>query len=222
MTAGWSPAPAMTVQPSKVSCTAMGTTPRCCRRVARFAQATSVNDSGVAVGVGVDSAGAQTGFVYSGGIYTELLPTGWTNARATSVNDSGVVVGSGATTDVATGLPITKGFIATPPPPATVSPEDRIDGIIHTIDEALAGGDCGKVHMKGLEQLLTMAAHAVEKGKIKKACNKLDNAYDRVSQRLKSKKACVAQLAAEVQGQIEDVMEDLECKEEGMPPLARR
>lgn len=107
---------------------------------------------------------------------------------------------------------IMKGFIATPPPPPTsASPEDKIDGIIDTIDEALAGGDCGKVHMKGLEQLLTMAAHAVEKGKIKKACNKLDNAYDRVSKRLKSKKACVAQLAAEIQDQIQDVMEDLEC-----------
>ena len=69
--------------------------------------------------------------------------------------------------------------------------------------------------MKGLEQMLTVAAHAAEKGKIKKACNKLDNAYDRVSKRLKSKKSCVAQLAAEVQGQILDVMEDLGCKEQG-------
>ncbi len=146
--------------------------------------------------------------------YTDVVTPAWIEAYALGINDRGVVVGWGTTTDVATGLPMMKGFIATPPPPTSVSPEDKIDGIIDTIDEALAGGDCDKVHMKGLEQTLTVAAHAVEKGKIKKACNKLDNAYDRVSKRLKSKKACVAQLAAEVQDQIQDVMEDLECKEE--------
>jgi probable HAF family extracellular repeat protein len=175
------------------------------------AQAYGISSSGVVVGTGFDATGVQKAFVYSGGTYTELLPPGWTSAYALSINGSGVVVGGGAIDPAGE---ITKGFMATPTPPVSLSPEDEIEGIIDSIDEALAGEDCGKVHLKGLEQLLIMAAHAVEKGKIKKACNKLDNAYDRIHKRLKSKKACIAQLAADVQDRIRDVMEDLECNQQ--------
>ncbi len=130
-----------------------------------MAQATSINNSGQVVGYGSDGT-TMKGFMFTiaDGKYTEILPSGWTSAEAYAINDNGAVVGwdpSGATG---------KGFIAAPPPPppVSVSPEDEIDGIIDTIDQTLAGEDCGKVHMKGLEQKLTMAAHAVEKGKIKK------------------------------------------------------
>ncbi len=34
-------------------------------------------------------------FIYSGGNYTTLLPSGWTWAHALGINDSGIVVGSG-------------------------------------------------------------------------------------------------------------------------------
>jgi hypothetical protein len=109
--------------------------------------------------------------------------------------------------------PIMKAFVAFPP-----SPQDEIADILDFIDSALtegtATGNCGKVQWKIVEKMLAKAAHRIEDGKIKKACDKLDDAYDRVRKHLKSKKACVSETAAEVADQIQDVMEDLECKEE--------
>jgi hypothetical protein len=176
------------------------------------AYAAFIHNSGVVVGGGSDGSGTQRGSIYSGGRYTELLPLGWTSAYAAFINNSGMVVGDSMSMGD-TG-PIIKAFVAYPP-----SPEQQIDDIIDFIDSALttgtATGNCGKVQWKSVEKMLTKAAHRIEDGKIKKACDKLDNAYDRVSKRLKSKKACVAQLAAEVQDQILDVMQDLGCKEQG-------
>ena len=115
--------------------------------------------------------------------------------------------------------PVSKGFIAIPPPPTSIASEDEIACILDFIDAALASGtatgDCGKVQLKGAEKLLTKAAQAVEKGKTKKACDKLDDAYDRVNKHLKSKKACIAEVAAEMAKQIQDVMKDLGCREHG-------
>lgn len=58
-----------------------------------------INDSGVVVGTGTDATGMPKDFLYSRGIYTELLPPGWANVELISlptINKWGVVAGSGS------------------------------------------------------------------------------------------------------------------------------
>jgi hypothetical protein len=61
------------------------------------------------VGSGDDGTGTYKGFIYSGGVYTELLPPGWNYAVAFSINDNGKVAGFGKD-----GTGKDKGFIAVP------------------------------------------------------------------------------------------------------------
>ena len=45
--------------------------------------------------MGYDSTGTRKGFLYSGGVYTDIIPPGWSNAVALGINDVGAVVGVG-------------------------------------------------------------------------------------------------------------------------------
>jgi hypothetical protein len=56
---------------------------------------TSINDNGDIAGDGYDGTGKQKGFVYSGGVYTEILPPGWRNTWDISINDNGDIAGGG-------------------------------------------------------------------------------------------------------------------------------
>jgi probable HAF family extracellular repeat protein len=47
------------------------------------------------VGYGTAGTGTTKGFLYSAGVYTELLPPGWSVSQASGINDSGAVVGYG-------------------------------------------------------------------------------------------------------------------------------
>ena len=64
-----------------------------------------INDNGEVVGTAEDDQGYthKKGFIYKNGMYTILLPPGWTSASAYRINNNGVVLGRG-------GYP-TKGFI---------------------------------------------------------------------------------------------------------------
>jgi len=67
----------------------------------------NINNNGDVVGYGDDGTGTYKGFIYSGGVYTELLPPGCIGAYyVLSINSHGDVVGSG---DDGTGT--YKGFI---------------------------------------------------------------------------------------------------------------
>jgi hypothetical protein len=170
------------------------------------AYATSINENGVVVGYG-NHGGVMKGFIYDGAQYVELLPQGWTSAQAQSINDSGAVVGSGYAPGAAGAASFTRGFIATPR-----APEEEIADILDFIDAALTAGTLGGNQLNGAEKALTKAASAIDQGNIKKTCNKLDTAYARNHKQLKSKKAGVAETAAEVEQQIQDVMDGLGCK----------
>ena len=56
-----------------------------------------INNSGAVVGVGADGTTAK-GFLYSAGVYTDIVPPGWSWSAASGINDSGAVVGYGYAT----------------------------------------------------------------------------------------------------------------------------
>ena len=74
-----------------------------------YVYAYAINNKGEVAGWGVDNNEIEKGFVYSKGIYSELLPPEWAYADAYAINDSGIAVGIGEDENG-----IMKGFIATP------------------------------------------------------------------------------------------------------------
>ena len=103
--------------PLRGSSTVREYTPSCCRRGGVCHMLTGINDSGAVVGYGIDSTGTNKGFLYSAGVYTDIIPPGWGMSQAPGINNSGVVVGHGTTGTAGT----TKGFIAEPMTTATTT-----------------------------------------------------------------------------------------------------
>jgi hypothetical protein len=59
-----------------------------------WVSAYAINNSGAVVGYGFDGANNK-GFLYSKGVYTEMLPPGWDTATAVDINDNGTIIGFG-------------------------------------------------------------------------------------------------------------------------------
>ncbi|MBI5195130.1 MAG: hypothetical protein HZA10_02275 [Nitrospirae bacterium] len=83
-----------------------------------------LNNNGDAVGCVYGSNNTIKGFLYSGGTYTEILPTGWSESSAQAINDNGTIVGWGKDS---TGT--SRGFIASP-----VVPDNDNDGYPSDVD----------------------------------------------------------------------------------------
>ena len=57
--------------------------------------ALGINDAGSVVGYMTRSTYTYSGFIYQNGIYTDLLPLNWSDARAVAINNHGLVAGDG-------------------------------------------------------------------------------------------------------------------------------
>ena len=66
--------------------------------------------------------------------------------------------------------------------------------------------------MTAQEKKLTQAAQFIDIGKITKACNKLQSAYDNNKKQLRSKDPDVRAAATELAQQLQGSMNDLGCK----------
>ena len=99
-----------------------------------------------------------------------------------------------------------------PPPPPPPTPAEQITDIVAFLDAALAAGDLPKAQVTALEKNLAAADTFIDSGKITRACNKLQSAYDSNKKQLRSKNADVRAAATEVAAQIQALMNDLGCK----------
>ena len=66
--------------------------------------------------------------------------------------------------------------------------------------------------MKALEKNINAAGQFIDSGKITKACNQLQSAYDSNKKQLRSKDPDVRTAATELAQQLQGLMNDLGCK----------
>lgn len=98
-----------------------------------------INDNGVVVGTmynPVNNPGATAGFLYSGGIYTELMLPGMDETNFYAINNSGTAVGGGSTWDEDMISYTTKGFLYSEGTYTELLPSGMTGSVVYDINNS--------------------------------------------------------------------------------------
>jgi hypothetical protein len=175
----------------------------------------AINDSGAVVGWGADEIGNPKGYIYSQGVYTELMPPGCMISGATAINDSGAVVGWGTISDNVS----EKGFIAIPVT-NPLTPLEQIMAIMGFFDSNVASGNLrgiGKIEqaaagkVKAFRNMLVQAQCLIENENTEVACGLLMEAYKKVDGTSRPPDFIGGSVAPELAAKIDALIKDLNC-----------